>query len=325
MNTKGRVLGLLRAQRSRHISGEAIAAELSVSRNAVWKAINALRQEGWEIEAVTNKGYRLADGLDRLSESEIMRMLGQAKELARPEIRIFPSLVSTNQTAKELAVAGAPHGTAVFAEMQTGGRGRSARRFYSPEGGLYCSVILHPDRLHFSHITAVTAFAAVSACAAVEAVSGSAPQIKWVNDLYLSGKKICGILTEAVTDIESGGIGWIVVGIGINLTVPAGGFPDEIRETAGAVFADAPVPDAKNRLAAELLRRLLTVSPPDEAVLYADYRARMMLLGETVTVMRGDREYRALAKDIDSIGHLILQMPDGTEQALSSGEIRIKP
>lgn len=324
MNTKERVLALLTAGNGTHISGEALADELHVSRNAVWKAIKALRQEGWQITAATNRGYCLEAHNDVLSAQRILQLIGEPIDCDLPDIRLMPSAVSTNQTAKELAVSDAGHGTAVIAETQTGGRGRYARAFYSPAGGLYLSVILRPETLQLSQITAVTAFAAVAACEAIEAVSGFSPQIKWVNDLFLSGKKICGILTEAVTDIESGSIGWVVLGIGINVTAPPEGFPPELREIAGAVFPQA-VPDARNRIAAELLRRLLPKAPPSVADVYAAYKSRMMLLGDTVTVQRGDISFRAVAEDIDSAGHLLLRLPDGTVQALSSGEIRILP
>ncbi len=324
MNTKDRVLALLTAANGTHISGETLADELQVSRSAVWKAIKALRQEGWQIDAATNRGYCLAAQNDVLSAQRIMQLIGDSADCTMPDIRLLPSAVSTNQIAKELAVSGAAHGTAVIAETQTGGRGRYARAFYSPAGGLYLSLILRPKNRLLSQITAVTAFAAVAASEAIEAVSGKSPQIKWVNDLFLGGRKICGILTEAVTDIESGSIGWIVIGIGINVSEPPGGFLPELSGVAGVVFAQ-PVPDARNRIAAELLRRLLPKSAPSLSEIYAAYRSRMMLLGETVTVQRGETTFRAIAEDIDRSGRLLLRIPDGTVQAFSSGEISITP
>ena len=324
MNTKEHVLRLLEERRGTYLSGAQIAETLSVSRNAVWKAIRDLRNAGHQIDAVTNKGYCIRTDDDTLSVQGMLPFLVPAVDPA--QIRIYPSLVSTNQTAKELALAGAPHGTAVIAEIQTGGRGRCARAFASPPGGLYMSVILYPERLQFEHITAVTAFAAVAVCEAAVAVTGRELQIKWVNDLFLAGKKVCGILTEAVTDMESGGLGWIVLGIGINVNTRLCKFPADLRQTAGVLCPDGEAVYANRcRLAAEILNRTAGFqSPPQESRIMQAYKQRLMMLGQAVTVVQGEREYPATACDIDAAGHLIVQTADGRQQTLSSGEIRIR-
>lgn len=321
MTTKNRVLSLLEAHRGTHFSGEELAAALDISRSAVWKAINGLRAEGYQIEAVTNKGYCLAAENDVLSAHGISQYLPEKSYAER--ITVFPTLDSTNQTAKEYALKGAPHGTVVIAETQTGGRGRYARQFFSPAGGLYLSAVLHPDVLHFPHITAVTAFAAVTVCKALEAIAGIQPEIKWVNDIFLGGKKVCGILTEAVTDIESGGIGWIVVGIGVNVWIPADAFPAELRDTAASVFPQNAPPDVRNRLAAAIITQLVSENVPDETEIFTAYRKRLMR--GNCTVVQRDSSYPAAAEDIDEAGHLIVRLPDGSTQALHSGEIRIIP
>lgn len=321
MNTKNRVLSLLEKHCGAYLSGAEIAAVLQISRNSVWKAINGLRNDGYPIDAVTNKGYRLAESSDVLSAHGIAQYLPPHSDV---QLTVYPTLCSTNQTAKECALAGAPHGTVILAETQTGGRGRFARSFHSPAGGLYLSSVLHPDVLHFPHITAVTAYAAAAVCGAIEAVSEMQPEIKWVNDIFLNGKKVCGILTEAVTDIESGSIGWIVVGIGINVTAKPEDFPAELRGIAASLFPQNPPPDIRNRLAAEIIRRLICEKVPSEAEVFAQYRARLMR-GKTVTVMQGDDTYTAVPQDIDEAGHLIVMRPDGSRRTLCSGEIRIIP
>ena len=326
MNTKEQVLALLEQNRGSAVSGETIAQALSVSRNAVWKAIRALRDEGYQIEAGTNRGYSLAAETDILSVSGIRRHLPDPLSEYADRMRFFSEIGSTNETAKELALAGAPHGTAVIAAAQTNGRGRYTRAFCSPAGGIYMSIILHPEHLHFSQITAVTAFAAVAVCEAVEAVSGLHPQIKWVNDIFLGGKKICGILTEAVTDFESGGLSWIVLGIGLNVCTPADAFPPQLRDTAASVFPESAPPDAKNRMAAEILTRLLSPAPAQDA-LFSAYKARLLMPDNEITVVPvGQRaaEYPALIRDLDSEGHLIVQLRSGEIRTLSSGEIRIR-
>ncbi len=322
MNTKEQVLQLLEAQRGSYLSGEQIAQGLSVSRNAVWKAIRDLRAAGHRIEAATNRGYCIPEDADTLSLQGILPYLSPS--LSPERIQVYRTLSSTNQTAKELALAGAPHGTAVIASAQTGGRGRYAREFVSPEGGLYLSVILHPDRLQFQHITAVTAFATNAVCEAIETVSGRSPQIKWVNDLFLDGRKICGILTEAVTDIESGSLSWIVLGIGINVNTRTSDFPPALRKTAGSLYPEnQPARGNRCRLAAEILNRTAAQQAPPESEVMAAYRSRLMMLGQQITVHAQGSDYPATALDLDDAGHLIVRTADGSTQTLSSGEISI--
>ena len=322
MTTKERVLALLEQHRGQRLSGAEIAKALSVSRNAVWKAVNALRAEGCQIQAVTNGGYCLCADDDTLTTQSIAALLPAEFAEYAARITVYPELDSTNRTAKELALAGAAHGTAVIAQTQTGGRGRYTRSFFSPPGGLYMSVVLLPERLHFSQLTAVTAFAANAVSDAVFAVTGRMPGIKWVNDLMLDGRKICGILTEAVTDLESGTPGWIVLGIGVN--VAAMQFPAELRGIAGALCPDGDSPGARSRLAAEILKKLLT-PPPQEAEIFRTYRSRLTVLGRQVTVIQSDRTFSAAAEDLDDAGHLLVRTADGTLHTLCSGEIRILP
>jgi len=325
MTTKERVLTLLEENRGKTVSGEQLAAALNVSRNAVWKAVTDLRAAGYRIDAVTNKGYCLSADNDKLSVQGIVPLLSETARPFAEYLQVYPELASTNQTAKELALAGAAHGTAVIAAQQSQGRGRYTRSFCSPPGGLYFSIILHPDKLHFAHVTTVTALAAVAVCEAIEAVSGKKPGVKWVNDVFLDGKKVCGILTEAVTDIESGTLGWLVLGIGINVTTRPEDFPPELREIAGSVFGGES-PGSRNRLAAELMNRIPGCVPMlTEEEVIASYRSKLMMLGKPVTVVQSDgTEYSALAQDVDCAGHLIVQTEDGVQQTLSSGEIRIR-
>lgn len=323
MTTKEQVLTLLEKNRGKHVSGAFIARQLQLSRNSVWKAIKELEKDGYCIAASTNKGYCLSDENDLLSVQGITPYLTDGRQM---DIHIFDSLESTNRTAKEMAVAGALHGTVIIADCQTAGRGRHNRSFYSPAGkGLYMSMILHPSQFRLDTPTLITALCAVAVCRAVEAVCERSPQIKWVNDLFLDGKKICGILTEAVTDFESGTIEWIVVGIGINLTTQEDDFPVELRETAGALFAGAPLGATRNRLAAQIIEQVLALESVSRTELLADYKQRLFMLGELVTVLDAKGPYRALAVDIDDAGRLIVKTENGKTVVLSAGEIRIQP
>ena len=214
MTVKSKLLGILEQQKGETLSGEKLAEELHCTRAAIWKAVKSLREEGYTIEAGQNKGYMLVKDSHRLSMEAIQPFL------VSPEVylKVYQEIDSTNRAAKEAAVTGlAGHGGCVVAGKQTAGRGRRGRSFYSPEeAGLYLSVILKP-RGSLKESLLLTAEAAVAVYKAVLRTTGISLGIKWVNDLYYNEKKVCGILTEAVTDFESGDIDFAVVGIGLNL------------------------------------------------------------------------------------------------------------
>ena len=225
MSTKSKLLEVLEANKGGYISGEELAAKLEVSRTAVWKAVKNLREEGYQIRAVTNKGYALEEENDILSSEGIRQWLHHKGA----EVEVWKEIPSTNQRLKQAAVEKKlPSGSFVAAESQNAGKGRRGRTFYSPKGsGLYLSVLLYPSKTAHESLE-ITAAAAVAVCRAVEKCCGVSLGIKWVNDLYLGEKKVCGILTEAVTDFETGDIEFVVVGIGLNLYEPKEGFPKEI-------------------------------------------------------------------------------------------------
>ena len=325
MSTKNRILELLEQQRGESISGEHLAEILSISRNAVWKAVKELQKEGYHIVAVTNKGYCLSDENDIVSIPGIKPFLSEKTQPYAKKIQVYKSLESTNKTAKEMAVAGAEHGTVIISDCQTMGRGRYSRNFFSPSGGgLYMSIVLRPEALHFKNPTSVTAFAAVSVCEAIESISKKVPNIKWVNDIFLDEKKVCGILTEAVTDFESGGLDWIVLGIGINVYIRAEDFPGDLQSLATSIYPDERIPGVRNKLSAEIINRILGFeTSPSETEIFEKYKKRLMMLGKKITVNQNQMEYRATAIDVDSVGHLIVKNENGEIITLSTGEIRI--
>ena len=324
MSTKTRILALLESNRGQSVSGAYMAAKLTVSRNAVWKAIRELEKDGYRIEAVTNKGYCLSADNDILSVQGMLPFLWQKKQA--DTIFVYNSLESTNKTAKEMAISKAEHGTTIIADSQTMGKGRYDRVFYSPPGhGLYMSFVLRPEQLRFTAPTLATSFAAVSVCEAIEAITDKTPKVKWVNDIFLDGKKICGILTEAVTDFESGHIQWTVVGIGVNFSTPLTDFPEDLRPIAGSVFMDGPVSTTRNHLAAEIVNRMVTpVNQYDEKKILAQYKRRLCMLGEEILVSQMSETYTAVALDIDGRGRLIVKKDSGETLSLSAGEIMIK-
>lgn len=317
---KEQLLELLEAHRGSFLSGEDIAQALCVSRAAVWKAIRTLRQAGYPIEAVTNRGYCLAQQTDILSLQGVRRALGE--DCRALTIDVLPTVESTNAHIRELARAQGGAERVLIAGEQTQGRGRRGRVFYSPKDtGIYLSLLLRPAGCTMQRATRFTAMAAAAVCEAIEAISGEQAQIKWVNDIYMRGKKVCGILTEASVSMESGDAEFVVLGIGVNVYAPAGGFPEELRDIAGAVF-ETPQSDGKNRLAAEIIRRMMDAyAKMDFDRVAAVYRKHSMVLGKHVTVLPEDRS--AYAEDIDEDCRLLVRYEDGQRACLSCGEIRI--
>lgn len=325
MNTKDRILEELEARHGESVSGEQMASELGISRNAVWKAVKQLQTDGYDIIAARNRGYALSDENDVLSARGIERYLSLPMKAYAKRIKIYDSLESTNKSAKEMAISGAEHGTVVIADAQTAGRGRYSRKFFSKRGdGLYMSMILRPEMLSYDDPTALTACAAVAVCEAIEAVTEREPRIKWVNDVYVDGKKVCGILTEAVSDFESGCLEWIVLGIGINVYVREEDFPIELRDTAASLCRGKKMFDTRNRLCAEIMNKILDPNMRHgEKEMFKKYKERLML-GREITVIQNNDEYGALALDIDEKGRLIVKKENGELATLSSGEISIR-
>lgn len=320
MRTKDKLLTLFEENKGAYFSGEELAERLSVSRAAVWKAVNSLRAEGYELDAVQNRGYCLSERSDILSAQGIAKYLQPA--CAELNVTVLPSATSTNALVRLKAEAGAPEGLTVLANAQTEGRGRLGRRFFSPtDTGLYMSLLLRPRQWPAGQAVKLTTMAAVAACEAIEEVSDVKAAIKWVNDIYVNGKKVSGILTEAAVAVENGFLDYAVVGIGINLYPPEGGFPDELKERAGTVF-DRPQSDGKNRLAAAFLNRFMTTYAGGDD--YAErYRSRSLAIGKRVTVLLPAGSRQADVLDVDADCRLVVRYVDGTVEKLSSGEISI--
>lgn len=323
MTTKERLLRLLEENKGSFYSGEEIAKRLEVSRTAVWKAVKALQAEGYEIDAVQNKGYSLAASSDILSAAGIQRLLDpQWQEL---ELHVLPTVESTNALLRERANAGAGEGYVILAGSQTKGRGRLGRSFYSPaDSGLYLSLLLRPAGWSPAQAVRVTTMAAVAACQAIEAVSGREAAIKWVNDIFMDGRKVSGILTEGSFNLEIGSLDYIILGIGINLYPPDDGFPADISATAGAVFPQ-PCSDGKNRMAAEFLNRFMEIYRSGDLAGYrSEYRRRSFILGKRVGVLTPEGKRPADALDVDGDCRLLVRYEDGTVEQLSSAEVSVR-
>ena len=323
MTTKEQLVVLLEEHDGEYLSGSAIAQQLGVTRAAVWKQIQQLQEEGYQIEAVQNRGYRLGELNDVVSAYKIRKFLGDYADWI--PIEAHPQVTSTNQLLKDQAAqAQAPDWYTIIAGCQTEGRGRRTRNFFSPsDSGVYLSTLLRLP-IPAEEALRITIAAAVAACRAIEECTDARPQIKWVNDVYISGKKICGILTEASISMESGGLDWAVMGIGLNVYEPEGGFPGDLREIAGPICTSRKK-DLRCRLSAAFLRQFYDICRNLMAPsLVEEYRQRSFLPGHTVDVLKGDRKIPAFVEGIDQECRLLVRYEDGSREALSSGEVSIK-
>ncbi len=323
MTTKSKLLKLFEENRGVYLSGGEIAQDLCISRTAVWKAVKALQSDGYFIDAARNKGYCLSTQTDILSEQGIKKYL--APELSKSDIFVYQSISSTNTVLREKANSGAPEGCLVLANEQSSGKGRMGRSFYSPVGsGIYMSLLLRPKNCSGNDAVKITTLAAVAVCEAIESVSGEKAQIKWVNDVFVKGKKVCGILTEGSFSLENGALDYAVLGVGINLYPPADGFPRDISNTAGSVFGNV-VSDAKNRMVAAFLKSFYSYKNSSSPTGYAQkYKERSLVIGKRVTLVSANAAREALVTDIDNDCRLIVQYDDGSVGCCSSGEIRVR-
>lgn len=309
---------LKNAKSGEALSGQSLAETIGVSRNAVWKAIKQLQADGYNISATTNLGYLLTqEGTDeKLNAAEIKAYLLN-KEL---QIFVYDEINSTNSTAKKLLLDGVEPPFLVVADSQTAGRGRFGRKFYSPtKTGVYMSLVISPEIKLGSPVT-VTAAAAVAVSRAIATLLQKETQIKWVNDVFLDGKKVCGILSEATFDVETSTIKSIVIGIGINLTTSD--FPEEISAIAGSVGSTEV---SRARVIATITENLLQLTNQTDNIDFLDeYRKKSCVVGKDIYFFCGETRTEAHALGIDEAGGLIVKLLDGTIDVLRSGEITIR-
>lgn len=296
-----------------YISGEFIAEKYDKSRAAVWKAVKSLTKEGYSIDAVTNKGYKLFEDKNITSAQSI-----KSKMKTSADVLYYPSVDSTNNECKRLLAHGKQGVFLVVSDCQTAGRGRQGKAFVSPANtGIYFSLVIRPNTSFKNAVTATTA-ASVAVCMAVEELTDKKPVIKWVNDVYLDGRKICGILTEAITNFEDGTVESVIVGIGINLK--EGAFPKELKDIVG--FLDVDI--NKNLLVARVIDNLVKINTGDYKTFIDYYRTHSMVIGQKIRIIKGDEQIEATALAIDQQGGLEVQLENGEKTVLRSGEISIR-
>ncbi len=320
--TKDAILAYLK-KRGGYVSGETLGETLNISRTAVNSAVNALRLDGYEISSSTNKGYCIVGSPDKINLGEMLALLPAERV---NDILFLDSVDSTNNRLHELAVSGAPAGQTVIAESQTAGRGRYGRSFASPGKGVYLSMLMRPRFTQPAAASTLTAWVAVAICNAVQKACGVRPGIKWVNDLVLNGRKICGILTETTVESETGHIRHVIVGAGINVNECENDFPPQLRDTATSLFAETGKQFDRARLAADIITELdaLGADWPDAKTPYLDaYRKDCVTIGKYIR-LSGSEERAGYALGIDDDFGLIVRLDDGTVKTVTSGEVSVR-
>lgn len=320
MSIKEELLATFVASDGEFISGAALAEKLGVSRNAVWKAVKALETEGFVIDSVTAKGYRLSPENDRLAP-ELIKPFIRAEDMGA-EVIVLSETDSTNNDAKRLASGGAAHGTVVIADTQTAGKGRLGRSFISPPGtGIYMSVIVRPE-LDISLAPMLTSAAACAVAEAVEELCGSEVRVKWVNDLYMNGRKICGILTEASMGLEMKSLEYAVIGIGINVRSVV--FDEELSRRATSIEAETGKKISRIQLCAEIINKLSEyLQKIADRSFLAEYRRRELLTGNEITAAAGSETITGKAVGIDDNANLIVELESGEVRHLGTGEANL--
>lgn len=314
------LLGILTENRGQLVTGGELSRRLGVSRTAVWKAIHALQEDGNEIETVPNSGYRISENSDGLSLSAIQSMLGT--NCFGRSMKLLKSVDSTNTYIKSAFSAGMAEGYTVIAKEQTGGRGRLGRSFHSPrDEGLYLSVLIKPT-IQITKLPFLTICAAVAVCRALEESCGIDAEIKWVNDIFVGGKKLSGILTEASFCAELQSVEYAVVGVGVNMA----GVPEQVADIATSVYDHTSARGLRCRLAAGILNQMerlyidYTQNAAQDRIL-SEYTQRIFIVGRQVGIENLGKRFDATVLGIDDDGALIIEDAAGQVHHISSGEV----
>jgi len=324
MSTKSQLLTYLKARKGRWISGESLSNILSISRSAVWKHINKLRREGYGIESFPKKGYRFYHSPDLLLVEEIREGLTTAL-VGQKDIIYFKETDSTNLRARDLADKGAPEGTVVISENQTRGRGRRGRDWFSQVGkGIYASIILRPS-IPPSEAPKIVIMASVAGAETLVREAGVDATIKWPNDLLVNGKKIAGILIEIGSELDR--IHYLIVGIGLNVNIPADCFPADLKERATSILVEREIPLSRVHLIRGFLQwfeyyyDVMQAGRFDEILLRWNHYSD--IVGRRVMIDVSGEKYTGVVSHVDHNGVLVVMDTAGTEQRIFSGDVRI--
>lgn len=319
------ILRELLNNRNRYLSGQELSNKLGISRTAVWKHITKLREEGYIIKSVTNKGYILVDTPDILNPTEIKELLSTS--FIGKEIIYIDSVDSTNSYGKRMAEDDFTDGTVIIAEEQTSGRGRLGRSWVSPKGkGIWMTIMLKPD-IKPDQASQITLIAAMAVLKGIKAICDMDIMIKWPNDIVVNGKKICGILTEMGAEIEK--INYLCVGIGINVNSDKSDFTDKAVDIATSIKIAKGVTVERKKLIAKVLDVFESyysafLMRGSVEFMVDEYKKSLANIGKEVRLITKDGEISAKAEDITAEGHLIVRLYDNTIMEISSGEVSVR-
>jgi BirA family biotin operon repressor/biotin-[acetyl-CoA-carboxylase] ligase len=320
MSTKEQILEYLKKHEG-YVSGEELSEHLNISRTAVWKNINNLRNSDYKIDSITNRGYKLVYCPDKIT-SEIISSGLDTKFLAK-KVYCYDSIDSTNEEAKRQALHGAPDGSLFIAEKQLGGKGRLGRTWESPSGcGLWFSVLLRKNMLP-PQVTSITLLAGLAVCRTICKMMNCDAMIKWPNDIVIGSKKVCGILTEMVAEI--GRIEYVVVGIGINVNNES--FSEEISVKATSLLIECGHSFVRTDILKEILKEfelVLNQYSENPKLLLEEYKNSCVSLNKTVGFTHMDKKMTGKAVDISSNGELVVKCDDGKLIPIHSGEVTVQ-
>ncbi|SEV84426.1 biotin--[acetyl-CoA-carboxylase] ligase [[Clostridium] fimetarium] len=319
---KTKILKVLRNS-DKYISGQSICDELGISRTAVWKYMNQLKEDGYGIEATQNKGYNITKYPDVLTEVE----LGSLFETAffGNKIYFYDEIDSTNNEAKKKAEDGAKQGTLVIAECQNGGRGRRGKKWISPSGsGIWMSFVLKPT-IHPYGASMITLVAALSVVSALKNIKGLECNIKWPNDIVANGKKICGILTEMSSELDA--VNYVIIGIGININSTE--FDEEISDIASSVFLETGLTIKRSQVVADFAKYFekyysIFMQTQDLRGLIDEYNGLLVNVGKEVKINNINSQFIGNAIGINDKGELLVKKQDGSVEKVIAGEVSVR-
>ena len=319
---KEELLSLLR-ERNKYVSGQELCRHFGVSRTAIWKAVNRLKEAGYEIEAAPNKGYRVLSCPDSVAAVEVSSLM--ETDVIGRDVRYMETIDSTNLYARRLGEDGAAEGVLVDADEQTAGKGRSGRHWTTPPGSAIAMSVLLRPRIAPERISMVTLVMGLAVAKAVRELYGLDALITWPNDVVVNGKKICGILTEMSAELMA--VNYIVIGVGINSNMKE--FPAEIRTTATSIALELGRDVSRARLIAEVMKHFETLyrsflETSDLSGILSDYNAILVNIGRRVRVLEPGNEYSAQALGIDRNGRLLVRTDEGTVRDVYAGEVSVR-
>ena len=321
---KAELLKILRETED-YVSGQQLCDHFGVSRTAVWKVIRQLQEEGYQIEAVKNRGYLLKKDAvpDVMTVPEIISRL-HSRWMGRNCI-FLETVDSTNNYLKRAAEDGAVNGTLAVAEEQTGGKGRRGRSWETPKGNNIAMTILLRPEIRPEHASRLTLLMAMAVVRGIQKETGLQAGIKWPNDVVVDGHKVCGILTEMNTEVDY--INYVVIGTGINVNQTE--FPEEIREIAGSLKLSAGHPVARAGLIASIMEELedlyeVFLKTEDLSALKDEYNRNCVTCGHEIRVLEPGHEYTGMTDGINDLGELVVKKADGETVCVYAGEVSVR-